>query len=297
MNRQVAYRFFIGLMWLSLPLTALSYWQVWDQLPPHMATHFNCAGEPNGWMTREASLWFALGLTLFILVVFTTMAYLAQRQQVPDPASWSLLAFAYIVVGFIYRVNNSVLDFNLTGHPVEVAPMLIVVPFVVAIFLVVYLGTRRGPALPDAVLLAEEEHNSRLWAVVFLMPVVVELGMLMKIPLMSVKLAALLPALLFLLCFAFAWNGFQYRFTRAGVEIRTLGFRLRSIPRDQIRQYGVEHWAMWRGYGIRGVGRRRAYVWGNQVVHITTPDGDVYLGHEHPERIVRDLDMLRGLAH
>jgi len=49
MNRTV-YRAFALLLWLALPLTALQYWQVWDKLPARMATHFNAANQPNGWM-------------------------------------------------------------------------------------------------------------------------------------------------------------------------------------------------------------------------------------------------------
>ena len=98
---------------------------------------------------------------------------------------------------------------------------------------------------------------------------------------------------LFLVLAAFAWNGFQYNFGPGGLEIRTLGFRLRSIPLAQIQSYGVERWSLLRGYGIRGVGGSRAYVWGNKVVHIRTPQGEVFLGHGDPEQIVRDLDMIR----
>ena len=91
---------------------------------------------------------------------------------------------------------------------------------------------------------------------------------------------------------AAAWSGFQYRFLRHGVEIRSLGFRLRSIPRQQIQSYAPESWSLVRGYGIRGIGNTRAYVWGNKVVHIKTSNGDVFLGHSDPDRIVRDLDRV-----
>jgi hypothetical protein len=47
-----------------------------------------------------------------------------------------------------------------------------------------------------------------------------------------------------------------------------------------------------RGYGIRGVGNSRAYVLGNKVVHIRTSNGDIFLGHSDPERIVHDLDRV-----
>jgi len=93
---------------------------------------------------------------------------------------------------------------------------------------------------------------------------------------------------------AMAWSGFQYRFLRHGVEIRMLGFHLRSIPRQSIMSYAIEPWAFIRGYGIRGIGKTRAYVWCNKVVHIKTTNGDIFLGHDDPQRIVRDLDMVMG---
>ena len=93
-----------------------------------------------------------------------------------------------------------------------------------------------------------------------------------------------------------AWSGFQYRFLRHGVEIRTLGFRLRSIPKESIVSYSIEPWTFIRGYGIRGIGSTRAYVWCNKVVHIQTSKGEVFLGHSDPERIVRDLDLVTGFV-
>jgi hypothetical protein len=93
-----------------------------------------------------------------------------------------------------------------------------------------------------------------------------------------------------------AWSGFQYRFLRRGVEIRTLGFRLRSIPKEAIVSYSIEPWTLSRGSGIRGMGSRRAYVWGNKVVHIKTSKGEIFLGHSDPERIVRDLDLVTGFV-
>jgi hypothetical protein len=33
-------------------------------------------------------------------------------------------------------------------------------------------------------------------------------------------------------------------------------------------------------------------VWGNKVVHIKTSNGEVFLGHSDPQRIVRDLDRV-----
>jgi hypothetical protein len=88
-------------------------------------------------------------------------------------------------------------------------------------------------------------------------------------------------ALLFVVAAA-AWSGFQYFFTPFGVEVHSLGYRLRSIPLQNIVSYQQEAWNTLRGYGIRGVGRSRAYVWGNHVVRIHTTDGDVILSHSDP---------------
>jgi len=64
----------IGLMWLALPLIALRHWQVWNRLPASMAVHFNAANQPNGWMSREASLRFDMLLLAFLVTIFTVVA-------------------------------------------------------------------------------------------------------------------------------------------------------------------------------------------------------------------------------
>jgi hypothetical protein len=102
---------------------------------------------------------------------------------------------------------------------------------------------------------------------------------------------------LFFVIAASAWSGFRYFFTPYGVEIHTLGYRLRSIPLKNIVSYQEGTWNPLRGYGIRGLGGSCAYVWGNRVVRIHTTEGDVILGHSDPDRIVRDLDRIRQSAH
>jgi uncharacterized membrane protein len=56
----------VGVIGLSAALTAAVY----ERLPERMATHFDLAGNPNGWMPRAMGAWFApvfgLGLWAFI---------------------------------------------------------------------------------------------------------------------------------------------------------------------------------------------------------------------------------------
>ncbi|HYW39402.1 MAG TPA: hypothetical protein VE957_14910 [Terriglobales bacterium] len=147
---------------------------------------------------------------------------------------------------------------------------------------------------PD--LLAEETHSGRAWSLLILLALIGPAIALTLGRTSAVLWPAILAGLVGLGACAMAWSGFQYRFLREGVEIRMLGFRLRSIPKQSIVSYSIEPWAFVRGYGIRGLGSTRAYVWCNQVVHIRTSNGEIFLGHSDPERIVRDLDMVTGVV-
>jgi len=143
--------------------------------------------------------------------------------------------------------------------------------------------------------LAEETHSGRSWSFIILLALMGPMIGVALVPSTVGRWGVVLVAALAIFVFAMSWSGFQYRFLRHGIEIRMLGFRLRSIPKQAIVSYSIEPWAFIRGYGIRGIGRTRAYVWCNQVVHIRTTDGEVFLGHNDPQRIVRDLDMVTGV--
>ena len=292
MNRTL-FRTMTWLMWLALPLTALRFWLVWDQLPVRMATHFGASGQPNGWMTREVSLEFALGITAFLLLVFTAVLLVVHKQQVPEKFSWALLVFFYLVLGFMYAVNMSVLGYNLRGESVKPGLGFLLLPVAIVALIGVYVSTQRGEPLLAQQWIAQETHASPWLAAVFLVPLVVELWIIAIAPAGPIRMVGAVMCVLFLVLAAFAWSGFQYNFGPGGLEIRTLGFRLRSIPLAQIQSYGVERWSLLRGYGIRGVGGSRAYVWGSKVVHIRTTQGEIFLGHSDPEQIVRDLEMIK----
>ena len=297
MNRKL-FTILTGLMWIAIPLTALRYGQVWDALPARMATHFAADGHPNGWMPRETALYYALGVTAFMLIAFTGLAVVVLKQRAEiDSASFALIGFFYVIVGFVFYVNNGILNHNLNGRPVAVSPVMLGLPLVIVLFMWIYLRAQRGPALPEGQTLAEETHGSPVFAALFVVMALVEFALAMVIPQTSVRIAMGLLGLLFVVIATHAWSGFRYRFTPWGLEISTLGLRLRSITRDQIGRYAVEPWSILRGYGIRGIGNTRAYVWGNKVVHITTLEGEVFLGHNDPTRLVRDLDAMKQFAH
>ena len=142
--------------------------------------------------------------------------------------------------------------------------------------------------------LAEETHSGRSWSLMILLALIGPMIGVALLPSTVGRWAVALVGVIAIGTFAMSWSGFQYRFLRQGVEIRMLGFRLRSIPRQSIVSYSIEPWAFIRGYGIRGMGSSRAYVWCNKVVHIKTSNGEIFLGHNDPERIVCDLNLVTG---
>jgi hypothetical protein len=142
--------------------------------------------------------------------------------------------------------------------------------------------------------LAEETHSGRAWSLIILLALIGPMIGVALVPSTAGRWAVALVGVIAIGTIAMSWSGFQYRFLRQGVEIRMLGFRLRSIPRQSIVSYSIEPWAFIRGYGIRGIGSSRAYVWCNKVVHIKTSNGEIFLGHNDPERIVCDLNLVTG---
>jgi hypothetical protein len=102
-------------MWLALPITALSYWQVWDGLPMRMAVHFDANWQPNGYTSREGALYLGLGIMVSMLVLFTVTALIVRTLK--PSASWPVLVVAYVTVGFCWFGNHSIVNFNLNAQP------------------------------------------------------------------------------------------------------------------------------------------------------------------------------------
>ena len=284
-----------ALMWLAVPASAALYATSWNQLPSRLATHFNFVNQPNGWMSREGALIF---FVLFTALMAGTATWVLSRVGAPDPAAWVLLVFFYVIIGTVLWAERSVIDYNVEGRPVNVIPVLGVGMLAAAVLVVIAVGSRRGPQLSATGAFADERHGSAAWAALFGIFTMFSIRIAALAPTVGLGLAMGVPVLLMLGATALAWSGFHYLFSPAGLEVRTMGFRLRSIPAAQIQSYAPDGWNWLRGYGIRGVGNRRAYVWGNQGVRIKTANGEVFLGHDDPQRIIRDLDaitrVLRG---
>jgi hypothetical protein len=293
MNPRI-WRLWIAGLWLALPAVALIYARMWDQIPQRLATHFNAAGRPNGWMSPAGSLTFGL---VFLTIILSVGTVLLTRVRKPDTSSWALLGLFYVIAGVFVYTEQATLDYNLHGTPIDFSAIVVPVPIAVVLAMSVFIASKRGSGLPVAPVVAEEVHASRMWGLVIAAPVAIVLAVTAVVPNIGVRLALGAVGLTTLGAAAMAWSGFQYVFTNSGLEIRTLGFRLRSIPKEDIRDYATDSWSVAGGYGIRGIGDRRAYVWGNKGVRIRTNHGEVFLGHNDPDRIVHDLDLIKQFAH
>jgi len=280
----------IALLWAVLPAIRFQYSQAWDHLPTRMTTHFGVNGQPNGWMSREGAMWFMLVLVLFMLITTTIVL---GRVRKPDGTAYALLGMFYVVMIVIYRISGGLLEYNLSGQPLNLVPDMAVMVIAVFAVIIVALISNRGKTLPEAGVIAEETHASPLWTLLFAALLLGEICLAILIPIPFARLILIPVCVLFAGITVMAGSGFHYKFRHSGVEISTLGFRLRSIPSEKIREYAVQNWNPLYGYGIRGLGERRAHVWAHRGVRIMTSDGEVFLGHSNPDKIVHDLDAIK----
>jgi len=297
-NFQIA----IGLLWLAPVVMFLQYRLVWDRLPQSIATHFAANGQPNGWMSRAAAMAFPL---IPVLIVLLVAAICWARIREPHAGSWAILGLFSVLPLALIVINRQIITFNLGGTPIHGLPIhelpihelpIHELPIVLAalaavlVCVLVFLSAKRGGPLPLADVVADEVHGSRAWTFLLLGPLLVLAWVALRIPDGAVRIVFVPVTLVFLVTGAATWSG--YRFTRSGLEIRALGFRLRSIPKEQICHDQPSSWNWTGGYGIRGLGEDRAYVWGNSAVRITTAGESVFLGHTEPQRLIHDLEVL-----
>jgi uncharacterized membrane protein len=289
-----AFKALTALIWIAVPAIAALYILAWSQLPSRLATHFNFANQPNGWMSREGALIFFL---LFAGLMAGTATWVLSRVARPDPTAWVLLIFFYIILGVLLCAERAVIAYNVDGRPLNVIPVFGAGMLAAAVLVVIALGTRRGAELPASAAIADELHHSAAWAALFGAMTMISIRLTALATNFTLRLVMAFPVLMLLGATALAWSGFHYLFSPAGIEIRTMGFRLRSISAADIQSYAVDRWNWLGGYGIRGVGDRRAYVWGNNGVRIKTAQGEVFLGHDNPLKIIRDLDAVTRHEH
>ena len=287
------YKILAALVWLAPAAIGVRYWQVWELLPLRLATHFNAQGRANGWMNRETSLYYGVGFVALTAAILFVVLMLVEKKYSLSRLSWTLLVFFHSEIWTIVYLQFGLLEYNLTGSKLKLGPLPIVTAIGVVIVIAVAMTEQRGAALSRTDVLAEEVHAGKAWGAAFLVALIPSVLLAVTIPNPVTRAVSACLGVMLLLAFALSWDGFRYYFTRHGIEIRALGFRLKSIPLIQIRDYEIQSWNPLRGFGIRGMGNCKAYVWGKTGVRVDLYDGQVFLGHSDPQRIVHDLNAMK----
>ena len=291
---------------LSLPIIALvvRYLLLWDRLPSVLAIHFDLQGAPDGWLGR--GLFFLL-LTAWLGGQVAIFHILVRRLGTALLTAVSMLHFT--VIGILCATAWFLLDYNLDKTPLPwlwiAAIGLVSGAIPVLLMASLNKGERKGAALPkQGTILHEEIHCSSFLPVLtgsifaILLAIMITTGYLIY-PSPFVLLIVLLIAFFCTVGISstvFIGYGFHYRFTEEGIEVRHLLGTSLVIPLSAIAEYGTQQCSPLKdfgGWGIRyGLGGK-AYIWqGRDVLKVKYDNRIVYLGHHHPESLVRKLDEI-----
>jgi hypothetical protein len=309
------------LPWIGLGALALWVWSVWNQLPPRMAVHFNAAGQPNGWQTPVQLATTAVPFLVVLLAIMTCAAAWCGNRE--DEYRLLPVAFADVFCLGLLSVFGAIVYSSLNAGCGIMDHMAGIVPFMIASVIGMILFSRRvsarqppqrephwtppgGPVSKNpGQLIAEEVHAGKAWAwlLVAVAPAAAGAGFGISlaahsvIPWLLLSLSTLMAVLAVLL----AWDGFHYRFTSTGLEVRSLGIRFCWIPLPEIKEYRAEECRPltdFGGWGWRASRGQRAFIWsGHSGVRVRAWNGDVFLGHQDPNRLVRDLDEMMKHTH
>ena len=285
--------------WLALVAMLFDIWLAYDRLPPVIASHFNIAGLPNGWAPKQQFFTLIVPIAFGMLCLFT---FLLGRFPQISGLGWLLMIAEYWSIGLMFGLVHATLRVGLgeaktLQFPAGGWSLIMGAALVIGEIGRIRVIRKRANADHGASI-AEETHGSAVMA-----------SVLTAIAVVTVVAASVLQAsgpargvavtvsVIMLACAVWAFTGFAYRITTAGLEIRMLGMPIRFVAAKEIDSFAAERCnplTDFGGWGIRGIGHMRAYIWGgNRCLHLHTFGGDeLYLGASDPERMVRALQSV-----
>lgn len=298
------WRIAMAVPWLAFVGMAIDIWLAYDRLPAVIASHFNAAGLPNGYAPKDQVFVTILGISFLLLCMFT---FILSRFPQISGLGWLVMVAEFWGIGLLAGITHGTLRVGLGEAKVLAFPIGV---WTLIAFLALVVGEagrigkmRSRSSATSGTLIAQEVHGSSRLATMFggisaamlsslilLKPAGVASGILMIV------------GFLLLACALWAFTGFVYRITSAGLEIRMLGFPIRFVPAMDIASVEAKDCnplTDFGGWGIRGIGQMRAYIWGgNRCVYVRTHAGDkIYLGIGDADRMVRELEAMAPLVH
>jgi hypothetical protein len=289
--------------WLAFVAMLLDIWRAYDSLPAVIASHFNAAGIANGFAPKQPVFTTIIGVAFGLLCLFT---FILSRFPQISGLGWLVMVAEFWGIGILFGITHGTLRVNLGEAKTLDFPLGIWSLIMGGALLIGEVGrirVARKRAREYGELIAEETHASPVMGMIFL---VIAIGLFAASLLLDLygpsQTVPVIIGVVMLGCAMWAASGFRYRITTAGLEIRTLGLTLRFVPAQEIVTYRAESCNPLRdfgGWGIRGIGRMRAYIWGgNRCVHVQTLSGDqIYLGLAAADRMVAEMERMTPVAH
>jgi hypothetical protein len=271
----------------------------YPQLPAVIASHFSAAGVANGWAPKAQFFTEITPIVVGFLAIFT---FLTSRFPQISGLGWLVMVIEYWGSGLFVMLTHATLMYNLgRARTLNVS----ITTWSLIMFGALVVGEvgriraiRKQANAEQGSVVAEYRHGSQGVGAVFgaiglasiLLPVALHAtGPGLAVPVMV--------GVVILACAVWAYSGFGYRLTTAGLEIRMFGVPIRFIPRDDIafvQAQSCNPLTDFGGWGIRGIGQMRAYIWGgSRCVQIRTHSGDkIYLGIADADRLAREIESL-----
>jgi hypothetical protein len=292
------------LPWLAVAAMLADIWMAYDRLPPVIASHFGINGAPNGWAPKTQVFTTIVPIALGLVLLFT---FLLSRFTKLGGLGGLLLMAEYWATGLLFGLTHATLrvglgetarlEFPAGGWSVLMGAVLVVGEASRVMAMRKQANAEHGTPVGEYV------HNSTPMAAFFaLLAVGAFIGAaLMPLPGVG-KGTFVVFGCVIGGCAVWAWTGFTYRLTTAGLEIRSLAVPLRFVAASEIEMVRAEDCNPLTDFGgcdIRGIGHMRAYIWGvKRCVHVRTVAGDeIYLGIADPEPMAQALQSLAPVRH
>ena len=293
------WRFATLVPWLGLLLMIAEIAYDYPQLPAVVASHFNAAGVANGWAPKQQFFSIVVPIATMFLAIFT---FLVSRFPQISGLGWLVMICEYWGAGLFAMLTHATLRYNLGQAQTLEFPLVTWSLIMLGALVIGEVGrirtlSKRSNAGQGSVI-AQHRHGSQAMAAMFGGMGAASIALPTALNAVGVARNVLaLVGLLMIACAIWAYSGFVYRVTTAGLEIRMLGMPIRFIPAGDITDVesrSCNPLTDFGGWGIRGMGNMRAYIWGgNRCVQIHTHSGDkIFLGLAESDQLARELESV-----
>ncbi|HEY3929379.1 MAG TPA: DUF1648 domain-containing protein [Candidatus Koribacter sp.] len=285
--------------WLGFAAMLLDISRSYGQLPARIAAHFNAAGVANGWMPKHQLFTEVCLISFGLLCLFT---FLLSRVTHVGGIGWLVMVAEYFAMGTLLMVTHGMMQIGLGETQTLDFPIGKWASFMAGVLVAGEIfhvfALRRDVDVDHGQFVALERHGSNRAAAGLAGVAVAMLGLPLALDVSGP--GRMIPAVVgfvTLICAIWAYTGFVYRLSTNGLEIRMLGVPIRFVSAAQIASVNARACDALKdfgGWGIRGIGNMRAYVWGgDRCVHIHTHAGeDIYLGSSDAQQLARELESL-----